>query len=406
MLTGFFYTLRQAGLKVGPQEWLALMQALAMGLHESEMTRFYNIARSLLVKSEAEYDRFDQVFAHYFKGVELKASAIHEEILEWLKDPMNQLDLSPEQLRALEHLDLDRLRELLEERLREQKEQHDGGNRWIGRGGTSPFGHSGQHPTGIRIGGMSMGRSAMQVAALRRYIGYRTDVILDVRQIKVALAKLRQLSREGSQEELDVEASIDATCKNAGELELVFRPPRKNNIRLILAMDVGGSMDPHARLLSRLFSAAHASKHLKAFHPFYFHNCIYDEVYEDASFTKPVSLDDLTAKHAPETKLVLVGDALMHPVELFQVGGASYYYQYNPTPGIECLRRLADHFHRAAWLNPERPQYWRHPTSRAIGELFHMFPLTIEGLDAAVAALIRGPERRPADPVAAAAAWR
>ena len=395
MLIEFFYALRQYGLKVGPQEWLTLMRALSMGLHQSNFTTFYNVSRALIVKTEHEHDLFDQVFAHYFKGAEIKAAQINDDILAWLKEAKNQLNLSPEELAAMEHLDLEELMRMLEERLKEQTERHDGGSRWIATGGRSPFGWGGAHPTGIRVGGRSMGRSAMQVAMMRRFRGYRTDLILDVRQIKVALARLRELTREGSIEELDLDGTIDATCRNAGELTLLYRPPRKNNVRLVLAMDVGGSMDPHSRLVSRLFSAAYSSRHFKAFEAYYFHNCVYDEVYQDAAFRKPVPVADLLAKHGPETKLLLVGDALMHPVELFQPNGASYYMQLNARPGIECLHRLTDHFHRAAWLNPEPAQYWRHPTTHAIGELFPMFPLTLDGLNSAVAALIRGTTQRP-----------
>lgn len=399
MLLEFFFALRRYGLKVGPQEWLALMKALSLGLHDSSFTTFYNIARSLLVKTENEYDLFDQVFAHHFQGMELKVAQLNEEILEWLKHAQGFLHLSPEELAALEHLDLRELMRMFEERLREQKEQHDGGSRWIGTGGTSPFGHGGAHPSGIRVGGQSMGRSAMQVAMMRRFRGYRTDLILDIRQIKVALSRLRELTREGSIEELDLDATVDQTCRNAGELELIFRPPRKNNVRLLLAMDVGGSMDPHSRVVSRLFSAAYSSRHFKAFQALYFHNCVYDELYEDAAFRKPVPIDDLLAKHGPETKLVLVGDALMHPVELFQPHGAIYYMQFNPRPGIDCLRRLSDHFRRTVWLNPEPERYWRHPTTNAIGEIFPMFPLTLDGLNSAVSSLIKGPIRKR--PVAA-----
>jgi len=396
MLVDLFYELRRYGLKVGPQEWLTLMRALSMGLHDSGFTSFYNIARALLCKTENDYDLFDRVFAHYFKGVEIKAASLNAEILSWLKDAHDFLNLSPEDLAAMEHLDLAELMKLFEERIKEQDERHDGGNRWIGTGGRSPFGWGGAHPTGIRVGGESRGRSAMQVAMMRRFRNYRTDMILDIRQIKVALARLRELTREGTTAELDLDATVDETCRNAGELELVWRPPRKNNVRLILCMDVGGSMDPHSRLVSRLFSAAYSSRHFKAFQPLYFHNCIYDEVFEDAAFRKPISVDDLLQKHGPETKLLVVGDAMMHPVELFQPHGAIYYMQFNARPGIDCLHRLTDHFRRSVWVNPEPERYWRHPTVNGIGQLFPMFPLTLDGLNSAVASLVKGPVRRPA----------
>ncbi len=397
MLTSFFFALRKFGLKVGPQEWLALMRALEMGLHQSQLSNFYHIARALLCRTEADFDRFDQVFLHHFRGVEIQAKQLTQDILDWLREARHILRLSEDELAAMEKLDLDELMRQLEERMREQTEAHHGGNRWIGTGGTSPFGWGGAHPTGIRIGGPGGGRSAMQVAMMRRFRGYRTDLVLDVRQIKVALARLRELTREGTEEELDIEATIEATSKNAGDLELVWRAPRRNNVRLLLLMDVGGSMDPHAQLVSRLFSAAHSSRHFKAFDAYYFHNCVYDDVYEDAAFSRAVPVTDLLAQHGPDTKLVLVGDAMMHPVELFQPHGAIYWTQHNLRPGIDCLYRLTDHFRRTAWLNPEPPRYWRHPTVRAIGELFPMFPLTLDGLNAAVASLVRGPAQpRPA----------
>ncbi len=394
MLVDLFFELRHYGLKVGPQEWLTLMRGLSLGLHDSSFTSFYNIARSILCKTEHDYDLFDRVFAHHFKGVEIQAARLNEEILSWLRQAKNLLDLSPEELAAMEKLDLDELMRLFEERLREQTERHDGGSRWIGTGGRSPFGWGGAHPTGIRVGGESRGRSAMQVAMMRRFRGYRTDMILDIRQIKVALARLRELTREGSVDELDLDATVERTCKNAGELELVWRPPRKNNVRLLLCMDVGGSMDPHSRLVSRLFSAAYSSRHFKAFEALYFHNCIYDEVYRDASFRKPVSIDDLLQKHDRQTKLLVVGDAMMHPVELYQTHGAIYYMQLNASPGIDCLRRLAEHFRRAAWVNPEPESYWRHPTVAGIRALFPMFPLTLDGLNSAVSSLVRGSGQR------------
>lgn len=397
MLTPFFFSLRRFGLKVGPQEWLALLQALEMGLHQSGLSSFYHIARSLLCRTEADFDLFDQVFLHQFRGVEMQAKQLGEEILEWLREAQHLLQLSEAELAAMEKLDLEELMRQLEERMREQTEEHHGGSRWIGTGGTSPFGWGGAHPTGIRIGGHSRGRSAMQVAMMRRFRGYRTDLVLDVRQIKVALSRLRELTREGQQEELDIEATVEQTSKNAGDLELVWRAPRRNNARLLLLMDVGGSMDPHAQLVSRLFSAAHSSRHFKAFEAYYFHNCVYDDVYEDAAFAKGISVTDLLAKHSPETKLVLVGDAMMHPVELFQPHGAIYWTQHNLRPGIDCLHRLTEHFRRSAWLNPEPERYWRHPTVRAIADLFPMFGLTLDGLNAAVSSLVRGPARtRPA----------
>ena len=393
MLLGFFYTLREFGVPVGLNEWMALLEALKKGLHQSSLTGFYHLDRSLLVHTEAHFDAYDQAFSKYFKGIEAEAKNISDELEQWLKDPAMMEFLSEEQKAALKALSLDELHELFEQRLREQKERHQGGSRWIGTGGTSPFGAGGYHPSGVRLGDMGGGRSAAQVAAQRRFRDYRSDLVLDVRQIKMALRKLRQLRREGRDDELALSETVDRTCRNAGELELVWRPPRKNNVRLILMMDVGGSMDPYARVVSRLFSAAHQSKHFRSFTPLYFHNCIYDKVYKNGNLSEQISVAELLRTTNKSHKLVVVGDALMHPLELVQPGGAIDFWFPNRTPGIDWLRLLTDHFERKVWLNPEPQRYWNHPTIDAIAGLFPMFPLTLAGLDDAVTTLIKG--RRP-----------
>ncbi len=388
MLLDFFYQLRSHRVPVGLNEWLALMEALAKGLHESSLTGFYHLSRSILIHSEAHFDSFDQAFAVSFKGVEADALELTDDIAKWLADPANQRLLTDEERAALEGLGLEELQKLLQERLREQKERHEGGSRWIGTGGTSPFGAGGTHPTGIRIGDGAGGKSAAQVAALRRFQQYRRDLVLDVRQIKMALRKLRELRREGQEEELDLDETVDRTCKNAGDLELIFRPPRRNRVKVLLLMDVGGSMDPHARVVSKLFSAANQTKHFRSFEAFYFHNCVYEAVYRDSWFSDPLPVADLLQKYGPRHKLVMVGDAMMHPLELLESGWAIDYWHNNRSPGIEWLRRLGDHFERKVWLNPEPRAAWQHTTVSAIRELFPMFPLTLEGLSDGVDALV------------------
>jgi uncharacterized protein with von Willebrand factor type A (vWA) domain len=294
-----------------------------------------------------------------------------------------------EQRAALQAMDLDKLREMFEQRLKEQKGRHDGGNRWIGTGGTSPFGTGGKHPTGMRVGGGGQ-RSAMAVADERRFKEYRRDVVLDVRQIDVALRGLRRLGREGAQEELDLDDTIDKTGKNAGELEIVFRPPRRNRVKVVLLMDVGGSMDPHAELVSRLFTAASRAGRFAKFRSYYFHNCVYNSVYEDAQFRKGVPVADLLANSDRDEKLVLVGDALMHPAELLDPGGSMYLYSQNRASGIEWLRRLSAHFRSATWLNPEPDRFWPGTTIEVIASVFAMYPLTLDGLAQAVRFLVRG----------------
>ncbi|MBE7448390.1 MAG: VWA domain-containing protein [Kofleriaceae bacterium] len=397
MLVDFLFELRRHKLKVSTHEWQALMEALALGLHDSSLDGFYHLARAVCVKDITEYDAFDQAFLAYFKDVKADALALTRELEAWLTDPRLLAGLTDEQRRALQALDLDQLRRLFEQRLREQKERHDGGNRWIGTGGTSPFGNSGVNPSGIRVGGSGGGRSAMQVAEERRWKEYRKDVILDVRQIDVALRGLRQLGRDGADEELDLDETVDETCKNAGDLELVYRPPRRNRVKVILLMDVGGSMDPHAELASRLFTAASRAGRFARFRSYYFHNCVYETVYEDAAFKKKVPVAELISHSDRDEKLVVLGDALMHPAELLDPGGAIYYYASNRTPGLEWLRRLAAHFRRAAWLNPEPDRYWGGTTVEVIASVFPMWQLTLEGLAGAVRYLVRG-GARPAVP--------
>lgn len=395
MILDLFYELRSRKVPVGTQELLALCDALGKGLHESSFTGFYHVARALLVHSETHFDGFDQAFAKVFGGVEALAAQLHDELLRWLQDPMKLGELTPEQFAALRAMDLAELMKLFEERMAEQQERHDGGNRWIGTGGTSPFGHSGMHPSGIRVGGQSRGRSAMKVAGARQYRSYRTDLVLDVRQFGVALRKLRELARDGLQDELDLDETIDATGRNAGDLELRFRRPRRPGVRVLLLMDVGGSMDPHAHLVSLLFTAASKASHFKELRPLYFHNCVYGKVYQDSFLTKPVTIADLFKQTTRETKLVVVGDALMNPAELLRVGGSIHYGDWNDVEGVVWMRRLAEQYRRSVWLNPEPPVYWRQGTAEILSSLFHMFPLTIQGIEDAATHLVAGRSRWP-----------
>ena len=386
MFTDFFYTLKRRKVPVSIVEWMTLMEALSKGCI-SNLDEFYYLARAILVKSEAYYDHYDVAFQEYFKGIETPAE-ISEQIMEWLKDPINRMTLTEEERALFDSMDFDELLREFEKRLKEQTEQHDGGGHWIGRGGTSPFGHSGYHPAGIRIGGESGGSHAIQIAQERRFRNYRSDLILDVRQIKMALRGLRQLSRIGPEDELDLERTIGATCKNAGEIEMVWARSRKNAVKLLLLMDVGGSMVPFARLCSRLFSAAHSSTHFKDFQYFYFHNCIYDNLYQDIERQDAVSTDHLLHTLEPDYKLVLVGDARMAMPELTQRYGAIYYYERNEVPGLLRLKQLAEHFTHCVWINPTEPYYWNHPTVMLVEKFFPMFELTLDGLDQAVKKLV------------------
>lgn len=395
MFLDLFFELRRRQVPVTTHEWMALMRALELGLHESTLDGFYRLARAVLVKDVGHYDAFDQAFLHVFKGIESEALELTTDLLEWLRDPRRFGGLTGEELRRLRELGLDELREQFEARLREQKERHDGGSRWIGTGGTSPFGSGGHHPTGLRIG-RSGGRSAIQVAEERRFRDYRKDAVLDVRQIDLALRLLRDLGRDGAPETLDLDETIDRTARNAGDLEVVLAPPRRNRLKLCLLMDVGGSMDPYADRVSRLFTAASRAGRFARFRSYYFHNCIYESVYEDARFHRAVPVTELLATSDSHERLVVVGDAAMHPSELLDPGGSIYFYTRNPTPGLEWMRRIAARFSRRAWLNPDPEAYWSQTTVRILGTLFPMYPLTIDGLTRAVRHLSsRGPGSTP-----------
>jgi uncharacterized protein len=381
----FFYILRKRKVPVSLTEWMMLMEALSRGCI-TNLDEFYFLARAILVKSEAYYDHYDLAFQEYFKGIETPPEIL-EQVLEWLKDPLNQR-FSPEEQTLFDTMDFDRLIKELEKRLKEQKEQHDGGDYWIGRGGTSPFGHSGANQAGIRIGGDSWGGHAVKIAQERRFRNYRADLTLDVRQTKLALKGLRQLIRIGSPDELDLEKTIDQTAKNVGDIELVWRRSRKNSVKLLLLIDVGGSMEPFTLLCSQLFSAAHSSTHFKDFRHYYFHNCIYDNLYHDIERQEAVGTAHLLSTLEPDYKVILVGDARMAPWELTEKYGSINYYEHNEIPGIIWLKRIAEHFTHCVWLHPDDPRLWIHPTTQLIQKLFPMYPLTMEGLGQAVRKLV------------------
>jgi hypothetical protein len=377
---------------------MMLMRALSMGQHTSSLMSFYNLARACLVKSETYFDSFDRVFARVFHGVEGELS-VSDELLKWLEDPKNFEGLTDEERAALELLTGDELMRRYLDILAEQTERHDGGGKWVGTGGRSPFGHGGEHPTGIRVGGASMARSAIKVAEDRRYQNYRTDLTMDLRQTKVALKRLRHLTRCGPQSELDLEETIKKTCKNAGEIDLVFHAERRNNVRLLLLMDVGGTMDPYFRPVSRLLSALHEEHGLREFRPYYFHNCVYENVYEDAWLfhNSAVATGDLMRRYDERWKVIIVGDAAMHPYELMAPRGNINPRLESETRGVDWLRRIQDHFDRVVWVNPESPGRWRMTqTTRVIRSIFPMFELTVDGIEEAVSSLVGS---RPASPL-------
>ena len=390
MFIDFFHGLRKQGIRVTLQEWLTFLETLQRGLIRESVDDLYHVGRAILVKHEAEYDLYDQVFLHVF-GNAPAPEPITDDVLDWLENPILPRALTPEEQLRLSDLQqsLEEMMKAFEERLRQQNERHDGGSHWVGTGGTSAFGSGGFHPGGIRVGEGGGSMSARLVAAKRQFQNYRHDRVLDVRGLQVALKKLRRLKRVGLDDELDIDETIDATCRNGGDIEMVFQSPRTNEARMLLLMDAGGSMTPHARLVSSLFSAAHGLQHFKSFQHFYFHNCPYSTLYRDIQRRETVPTPELLRKVDEDTYLVIVGDATMHPVELTDPWGAIDYGHHNDTTGLEWLRRLKGRLRHAIWLNPLKEAWWNAPSLLMVRQLFPMYPLTVTGLEEAVDQLLQ-----------------
>jgi len=394
MFTSFFYLLRQVGIPVSPTSFLRLQKALQMGLITS-IDDFYTAARSILVKSERYFDLYDQVFAHRFEGAELKEpeefelSQVAQAMLEeWLKDPEAVADALGMDKEALNKLSPEELLQYFLDRLKEQTEAHHGGSKWIGTGGTSPVGHSGYHPGGMRVGGMSRNKSAVKVAMDRRYRDYSQEGPLTQAQIGEALKRLRNMVPTGPKDVVNIDETIYQTMKNAGEIEIIFERSLKDRLKVILAIDNGGwSMDPYIEMVQTLFN--YARSQFKEVKTFFFHNTIYDHIWEDPPrFKKPVRVEDL-ARRDPETRFIIVGDASMAPYELTATDGSIHIEERSTLPSYERLRFIADTFRHSAWLNPKMAPEWPYTrTINAIREIFPMFELTIDGLEKAVAHLM------------------
>ena len=390
MLIDFFLHLKARKLPVSTKEFLTLLEAIQAGLAGHSLEDFYFLARSSLVKDESHFDRFDQAFGEYFKGIESIPGLEVDLPEEWLK-AMMQKHLTPEEKAKLEKLGWDKLMEEFKNRLKEQKGRHQGGSKWVGSGGTSPFGNSGYHPEGIRVGGESAGnRTAVKVWDQREYRNLDDSVELGTRNIKVALRRLRRFARQGAPDELDLDGTITATARNAGYLDLQMRPERHNAVKVLIFFDVGGSMDDHVKVCEELFSACRTEfKHMEYF---YFHNCVYDHVWRDSArrHSERTSTLDVIHKYGPEYKLIFVGDATMSPYEILQPNGSIEYS--NTEAGAVWLRRLADAYPSMAWLNPEAERTWDYRQSigiirQILGE--KMFPLTLDGLTRAISHLSR-----------------
>ena len=389
MLIDFFYTLRAAKLPVSVKEFLMLLEAMQANVvgpqsDACSMDDFYYLSRTALIKDEKHFDKFDKAFGAYFKGVEMLTDFAADVPMEWLKKILEN-ELMPEQKAAIEKMGWDELMETLKKRLEEQKERHEGGSKWIGTGGTSPFGNSGYNPQGIRIGGKGGNKSAVKVWDQRAYQDYDDSIELGTRNIKVALRRLRRFAREGAEDEFDLDNTIRSTAANAGYLDIKMRPERHNNVKLLLLMDVGGTMDEHVSRVEELFSAVKGEfKHLEFF---YFHNCVYDFLWKNnrRRFAEKFDTWDVIRKYNKDHKLVFVGDATMSPYEILQPGGSVEYN--NEEAGAEWIQRLTHAYPKFAWINPEPLGVWQYRQSISIIQQLisnRMFPLTLKGLEDAM----------------------
>jgi uncharacterized protein with von Willebrand factor type A (vWA) domain len=384
MFASFVEQLRAAGLPVSITEYLALMGAMKQGVADYSIEDFYFLSRATLVKDERHLDRFDRVFGTVFKGLENISEDVTADIPEdWLRKLAEKM-LSPEEMAEIQALGgFDKLMETLKQRLAEQKERHQGGNKWIGTAGTSPFGAYGYNPEGVRIGqAESRHNRAVKVWDKRDFKDLDGDVELGTRNMKLALRKLRRFARQGAATELDLHGTIHATASNAGALDLKMVPERHNAVKILLLLDIGGSMDSHVRTSEELFSACRAE--FKHFEHFYFHNCVYERVWRENRRRAHTSVEtfELLRTYGRDYKLVFVGDATMSPYEITQPGGSVEHF--NVEAGKTWMERLTGHFRSAAWLNPAQERYWSYTQSISLlRDLMRqrMYPLTLSGLD-------------------------
>jgi uncharacterized protein len=390
VLIDFFLHLKSRQLPVSTKEYLTLLEALRQHVCDQSIDAFYYLARACLVKDEANFDKFDQAFGEYFRGTESIPGFEAQIPADWLK-LLAKRHLSPEDRAKLEKLGWDRLMKEFEKRLREQQGRHQGGSKWIGTGGSSPFGAHGFHPEGIRVGPESAGnRTAVRVWDERTYRNLDANVALGTRNIKIALRRLRRFAREGAPEELDLDTTIQKTARNAGWLDLHMRPERHNAAKVLLLLDVGGSMDEHVKLCEELFSAARSEfKHLEHF---YFHNCLYDFVWRDnrRRHTERLHTLDVLHKYAHDYKVIFVGDAAMSPHEILRPGGSLRHV--NQETGEVWLRRMLAVYPKAVWLNPEPEDCWTEHQSTAIVRRLmgdRMYPMSLDGLERAMRCLSR-----------------
>lgn len=387
MFINLFYTLRTYGVPVSTRELLDLYALLETGIVFADREQFYELIRLCMVKDEKYFDKFDRAMADYFEGIDtLDIDELMAKLgnipKEWLELKLNPNNLTEAQRRLLKKYgSLEALMQALEERLKEQKERHQGGSKWVGTGGSSPFGAYGDHPEGIRVGGESRKRSAVKVWEQRKYRDLDTDNQLETRSMQMALRKLRKFARDGAADELDIGSTIKKTAQK-GMLDVQLRPERRNRVKVLMLFDIGGSMDSYIEACERLFAAA--KNEFKTLEFFYFHNCVYDYVWTENARRNASAVPtlDLLHKYGSDYRVIFVGDAAMSPYELLSVGGSVEYMSQDT--GQAWLKRITNHFDKVAWLNPETPSYWQYTqTIGLIKDIMqgHMYPMTLHGIE-------------------------
>ena len=387
MFINLFYTLRTYGVPVSTRELLDLYALLETGIVFADREQFYELIRLCMVKDEKYFDKFDRAMADYFDGIDtLDIDELMAKLgnipKEWLELKLNPNNLTEAERRLLKKYgSLEALMQALEERLKEQKERHQGGNKWVGTGGTSPFGAYGDHPEGVRVGGESRKRSAVKVWEQRKYRDLDTDNQLETRSMQMALRKLRKFARDGAADELDIGSTIKKTAQK-GMLDVQLRPERRNRVKVLMLFDIGGSMDSYIEACERLFAAA--KNEFKTLEFFYFHNCVYDYVWTENARRNASAVPtlDLLHKYGSDYRVIFVGDAAMSPYELLSVGGSVEYMSQDT--GQAWLKRITNHFDKVAWLNPEAPSYWQYTqTIGLIKDIMqgHMYPMTLHGIE-------------------------
>lgn len=386
MFIDFFLTLKKHRVPVSLKELLDLIEAVKQGVIFADVEQFYQLSRLILVKDECHYDRFDRGFAEYFEGIQHIDLSDHLIPDDWLRKEFEK-QLSDEDKAKLKSLGgFDKLMDTLKERLKEQQKRHAGGNKWVGTGGTSPFGAYGYNPEGVRIGQHeSRHRRAAKVWDKRQFKNLDNDSALGQRNIKLALKQLRKFARTGSSEQLDIKQTIRATADNAGYLDIKTEPERHNAVNVLMFFDVGGSMDDYIHICEELFAAAHAEfKHLEFF---YFHNCLYEQVWKDNSrrYSEGLDVDQVLRTYGRDYKVIFVGDATMGPYEIMMPGGSVEHW--NEKPGVDWMNKVLSHFDKVAWLNPQPESHWSYYQSiDIIREIVQdqMFPLTVDGIGRAI----------------------